>query len=242
MMQNKTSTPNDVTTARVAIVIPALNEAKSIGSVIAHIPPKFRNIVIVADNGSTDGTADAARNAGAHVTFASRRGYGSACLAGIKYAKSFKPEIVVFLDADFSDFPEDMENLVRALDEKELDLVIGSRTLGMAESGALLPQARFGNWLATRLMYLRYGFLFSDLGPFRAIRISALEKLEMRDKDFGWTVEMQIKALREGLRVGEVPVRYRKRIGVSKITGTVKGTLSAGIKILWTIGRYGIRA
>jgi glycosyltransferase involved in cell wall biosynthesis len=237
-MIGRSMTQNKLVASNVVIVIPALNEASSIGSVISNIPPKFREVVVVADNGSTDGTQALAKRAGAHLTLASRRGYGSACLAGIEYAKAFRPDIIVFLDADFSDFPEDMEALVRALDEDELDLVIGSRTLGMAEPGALLPQARFGNWLATRLMYLRYGYLFSDLGPFRAIRISALQKLEMSDKDFGWTVEMQIKALREGLRVGEVPVRYRKRIGVSKITGTLKGTVSAGVKILWTIGRY----
>lgn len=226
--------------SKIAVVIPALNEEKSIGEVISHIPAHFRDVVIVADNGSEDATAMVARNAGANVTFASIRGYGAACLAGIDLALTFEPDIIVFLDADYSDFPEDMERLVSYLEENDLDLVIGSRTLGLAEPGALLPQARFGNWLATRLMYLRFGYMFSDLGPFRAIRVAALKKIGMKDQNFGWTVEMQIKALKERLRVGEVPVRYRKRIGVSKITGTLSGTLRAGVKILWTIGRYGI--
>lgn len=222
------------------MVIPALNEAESIGEVITHIPSKFRDLVIVADNGSTDATVALARSAGAQVVTSNTRGYGSACLAGIEHALKSAPEIVVFLDGDYSDFPEDMNDLIQALEDNGLDLVIGSRNLGRAEPGALLPQARFGNWLATRLMYLRYGHLFTDLGPFRAIRTTALLRLNMMDKNFGWTVEMQIKALREGLSVGEVSVRYRKRIGVSKITGTVKGTILAGIKILWTIAHYGL--
>lgn len=229
-----------MTKNKIAVVIPALNEAGSIGEVISNIPEQFRDLVIVADNGSTDATATIAKLAGAHVVISPVRGYGSACLTGIAYARTFSPEIVVFLDGDFSDFPEDMNLLISALEERELDLVIGSRTLGGAEKGALLPQARFGNWLATTLMYLRYGHRFSDLGPFRAIRASALQKINMKDKNFGWTVEMQLKALQCGLRVGEVSVRYRKRIGVSKITGTVKGTILAGTKILWTIARYAI--
>jgi len=225
---------------KTAVIIPALNEAKSIAEVINHIPEPFRELIVVADNGSSDGTGDIAKRLGAHVVIASERGYGSACLSGIAFAQKFQPDIFIFLDADYSDHPEDMNELVGALLEKNLDLVIGSRTLGGAEAGALLPQARFGNWLATRLMFLRFGYLYSDLGPFRAVRAAALHRLNMQDRNFGWTVEMQIKALRQRLRVGEVSVRYRKRIGVSKITGTVKGTVLAGIKILWTIGRYGI--
>ena len=225
---------------RSAVIIPALNEAKSISEVIKHIPEPFRELIIVADNGSSDGTGEIAKTLGAHVVLASERGYGSACLSGFAYAQRFEPGIYIFLDADYSDHPEDMTKIVGALLEKNLDLVIGSRNIGGAEPGALLPQARFGNWLATRLMYLRFGYLYSDLGPFRAIRAEALQRLNMQDRNFGWTVEMQIKALCEGLRVGEVSVRYRKRIGVSKITGTIKGTVLAGIKILWTIGRYGL--
>lgn len=229
-----------MTKSNFAVVIPALNEADSIGEVISHIPDRFRELVVVADNGSTDLTAEIAKFAGAHVVTSKVRGYGSACLAGIDYALKFDPSIIVFLDGDYSDFPEDMELIVTALESKGLDLVIGSRTLGKAEPGALLPQARFGNWLATRLICLRYGHQFSDLGPFRAIRTNALKKIGMIDQNFGWTVEMQIKALRDGLRVGEVSVRYRKRIGVSKITGTVKGTIMAGYKILWTIWKYSV--
>lgn len=226
----------------VVIIMPALNESASIAEVISHIPESFRKYVVVSDNGSTDNTDKIAKQYGAHVTYSSVKGYGSACLSGIAYAQQFDPDIYVFLDADFSDFPEDMNIIVDELLEKNLDLVIGSRNLGRAEVGALLPQAIFGNWLATRIIHLRFGHLYSDLGPFRAIRASALQKLEMHDKNFGWTVEMQIKGLQKGLRVGEVSVRYRKRIGVSKITGTVKGTILAGIKILWTIGRYGIKS
>lgn len=229
-----------MTKNKFAVIIPALNEADSIGEVISHIPSRFRELVVVSDNGSTDNTPEVAKSNGAHVVTSKMRGYGSACLAGIAYAMRFEPSILIFLDGDYSDFPEDMDLIVNELEAKELDLVIGSRTLGLADPGALLPQARFGNWLATRLMYLRYGHKFSDLGPFRAIRANALRKIEMVDQNFGWTVEMQIKALRHGLPVGEVPVRYRKRIGVSKITGTVKGTILAGIKIIWTIWKYSI--
>jgi len=221
-----------------AIVIPAFNEEESVGLVIKHIPDEFRENIIVADNGSVDRTAEVARAAGATVVNAPRRGYGSACLAGIEEATKRSPEFYIFLDSDFSDYPEDMRVLVGKLLTDNLDLVIGSRMQGLAEPGALLPQARLGNRLATALLALRYGYRFTDLGPFRVIRASALEKIQMCDPDFGWTMEMQIKALRFGLRVGEVPVRYRKRIGKSKITGTLKGTILAGYKILWTLARY----
>lgn len=226
---------------RTAVIIPALNEEESIGLVIASIPDQFKQLVIVADNGSSDRTIEMAMAHGAQVAVALKRGYGSACLAGIAFAKQFEPEIYIFIDGDYSDYPEDMSNIVEALINKNLDLVIGSRALGQAENGSLLPQARFGNWLATQLIYLRYGFRYSDLGPFRAIQASALARLQMSDQNFGWTVEMQIKALRQGLNIGEVSVRYRKRIGHSKITGTVRGTIKAGFKILWTIAKYGLR-
>jgi len=227
-------------TPRVAVIIPALNEAASIANVLTHIPQRYRTYVIVADNGSIDGTPEIAKKEGAIVVPAPQQGYGAACLAGIEHAKKLKPEIYIFLDADFSDYPEDMDVLVDELLAKNLDMVIGSRNLGGAESGSLLPQARFGNWLATKLIHLRFGHLYTDLGPFRAIRAQALYDLDMKDTNFGWTVEMQVKAIKNKLKVGEVSVRYRKRIGVSKITGTVSGTVKAGIKILWTIGKYGL--
>ena len=223
---------------RTVVIIPAFNEEKSIGSVIDHIPTEYRGVVIVVDNGSTDGTGNVARMKGAHVVREERRGYGSACLAGIESALKYDPELFIFLDADFSDYPEDMSELVDTLETNHLDLVIGSRTLDRGARSALLPQARFGNWLATYLMFLRFRFRFTDLGPFRAIRAKSLKQIQMRDTNFGWTMEMQVKALKYGLRVGETPVRYRKRIGTSKITGTVKGTVMAGFKILWTLARY----
>jgi hypothetical protein len=168
-----------------------------------------------------------------------RRGYGSACLAGLAALALSPPEVVVFLDGDYSDHPEELPGLLEPI-QKGYDLVIGSRTLGRAEQGALLPQARFGNRLACALIRLLYGFRYTDLGPFRAIRWEALQRIAMEDTGFGWTCEMQVKALRRGLRVTEVPVSYRRRVGVSKITGTVSGTLRAGWKILWTIGRYAL--
>jgi hypothetical protein len=176
------------------------------------------------------------------VVAESRPGYGQACLAGLAYYAAQPagrtPEIIVFLDGDHSDFPTEMPALLAPILSGAAELVIGSRALGERERGALLPQQRFGNWLATRLLRLRYGGTHTDLGPFRAIRADALARLNMVDTNYGWTVEMQVKAARLGLRVAEVPVRYRRRIGTSKISGTVRGTLSAGYKILWTIFKY----
>lgn len=227
---------------RIAVVIPAFNEAASIGRVIADLPPVGR--VVVADNNSTDATAEVARAAGAQVVAARRQGYGSACLAGLEHLRNLpasqRPSIVVFLDADYSDHPEELGALVEPILAGRADLVIGSRMLRRQPRGALLPQAIFGNRLACMLMRLFWGQLYTDLGPFRAITWDALELLEMRDPDFGWTVEMQIKAARRGLRIIEVPVRYRPRIGTSKISGTVSGSVRAGCKILWTIFRYGL--
>ena len=219
----------------IAVVIPALDEEQAIGKVLRDIPEGARQVVVV-DNGSRDRTAEVARGLGAEVVAEPRRGYGQACLTGI--AQLDRPDIVVFLDGDYSDYPEEMSELVAPLLPGEADLVIGSRTLGQREKGALLPQARFGNWLSTLLIRLLFGVSFTDLGPFRALRFDALQRLAMQDRDFGWTVEMQVKAARLGLRAVEVPVRYRRRIGTSKITGTLSGTLRAGHKILWTIFRY----
>ena len=224
----------------VAVVIPALNESASVPKVIDSIPRNRVCEIIVVDNGSTDDTAGAARRAGARVVIEPRRGYGSACLAGIAALACRPPDIVVFLDADFSDHPGELPLLLAPIDEGRADLVIGSRAMGRRERGSLMPQARFGNWLATRLIRLFSGVRFTDLGPFRAIRYESLKALRMRDADFGWTVEMQMKAALTELRIAEVPVSYRKRIGTSKITGTVSGSLLAGAKILWTIGRLSI--
>lgn len=223
----------------VDVIIPALDEAKSIGLVLAALPQDHIRRVVVADNGSTDGTADLARAGGAEVVTAARRGYGSACLSGLAHLRATgPPEVVVFLDGDYSDHPEELPALLEPILAGRADLVIGSRVLGQRERGALLPQARAGNFVACTLIRLLYGTRYTDLGPFRAIRWEALERLEMVDPTFGWTAEMQVKALRQGLRVVEVPVSYRKRVGVSKITGTVRGTVLAGYKILTTVVRY----
>ena len=219
----------------IAVVIPALDEEQAIGKVLRDIPEGASQVVVV-DNGSRDRTAEVARGMGAEVVAEPRRGYGQACLTGI--AQLDRPDIVVFLDGDYSDYPEEMSALVAPLLTGEADMVIGSRTLGQREKGALLPQARFGNWLSILLIRLLFGVSFTDLGPFRALRFDALQRLAMQDRDFGWTVEMQVKAACLGLRSVEVPVRYRRRIGTSKITGTLSGTLRAGHKILWTIFRY----
>ncbi|MEA2691381.1 MAG: hypothetical protein QOJ16_768 [Acidobacteriota bacterium] len=223
----------------VDVVIPALNEEASLPQVLADLPHPPVRRVVVADNGSADGTARVAREGGAVVVPAARRGYGSACLAGLAYLReNGPPEVVAFVDADYSDHPEELPLLLAPLFSGAADLVIGSRVLGEHERGALLPQARAGNVVACLLIRLLYGHRYTDLGPFRAARWEALERLGMSDPDFGWTAEMQVKALRHGLRVAEVPVRYRRRIGVSKITGTFAGTVRAGYKILWTVLRY----
>jgi glycosyltransferase involved in cell wall biosynthesis len=222
-------------------VIPVLNERASLPLVVQAIPPGLADDIVVVDNGSTDGTGNVARSLPVRVVREERRGYGSACLAGVAALAASPPEILVFLDGDFSDHPEQMPRLLGAIAEGA-DLAVGSRILGRREAGALLPQARFGNALACALIRLLYGHRFTDLGPFRAIRWEAYRRLGMRDTAFGWTCEMQVKALRRGLRVAEVPVSYRRRVGVSKITGTLSGTLRAGGKILWTIARYAGRS
>lgn len=227
---------------RVSVIIPAHNEAQAIGLVLAEIPAGVAQEVIVVDNNSADETSAVARAGGATVLREPRPGYGYACLAGMAYAfgrpAAEWPDIVVFLDGDHSDYPAQLPELLAPLLAGRAELVIGSRVLGEREPGALLPQQRFGNWLAARLLRLRYGGRCTDLGPFRAILAPALLGLRMEDKTYGWTVEMQVKAARQGLRTVEVPVRYRRRIGTSKVSGTVRGTLGAGYKILWTIFRY----
>jgi len=229
----------------VAFIIPALNEEASLGNVLdalrasllsAGIPPAE---FLVVDNGSTDATSRVAQQYGARVINEPRRGYGQACLAGIA-ALSPETKIIVFLDADGSDDPHDLPPLLAPLFDECADLVLGSRTDAARRAHAFTVPQAFGNWLATRMLRLFLGARYSDLGPFRAIRRESLDRLQMRDTNYGWTIEMQIKAHRLGLRVLEIPVNYRKRLaGQSKISGTVAGTLRAGYKILWSIARYG---
>lgn len=227
---------------RIAVVMPAFNEDTSILRVLEDIPSGLVDEVIVVDNRSTDQTASIARAAGATVLFESRRGYGSACLTGVAYVLAKEYDIIVFLDADYSDHPEEMTLLVEKVTLEGYDMVIGSRARGVMEEGAMPPHARFGNWLATTLIRLFWRERFTDLGPFRVITASALRRMAMRDTNYGWTVEMQIKAARMNMRSTEVPVSYRRRIGVSKITGSISGSVKAGYKILYTIARYGLRS
>ena len=221
----------------VSVIIPALNEEEGLRATLAEIPRDIVFDIIVVDNGSTDRTAEVARAAGARVVPEPRRGYGQACLTGLA-ALSPTADTIVFLDADHSDHPEEIAQLVAPIQRDEADLVIGSRVLGGALPGSLTPQQRVGNWLACRLIAARWGARYTDLGPFRAIRRDALETLQMQDTAFGWTVEMQIKAAKHGCRIMEVPVRYRPRIGRSKISGTWQGSVRAGATILSTIARH----
>ena len=221
------------TRQRISVIIPALNEQDAIGLVIRDIPKDVADEIIVVDNGSTDNTAMVAEKAGARVVREPHRGYGDACLKGI--ASAHEPDIVVFLDGDYSDYPEEMARIVAPIMQGTADLVIGSRMMGDGGKQVLLPQAYFGNKLATWLIDLLYHHRYTDLGPFRAIRCNALNQLDMRDRNFGWTIEMQIKAIKQGLSIMEVPVRYRTRIGTSKISGTVIGSIKAGAKILYTV-------
>jgi glycosyltransferase involved in cell wall biosynthesis len=221
------------------VIIPAFNEESSIGKVVADIPKELVREIVVCNNASTDKTEEVARAHGATVLLQPRKGYGSACLKGIEYLsgkpESEQPDIVVFLDADYSDHPEEMTKIVRPVLEQGYDMVIGSRALGDLEEGSMQPQQIFGNWLATNLIRIFYNYHFTDLGPFRAIRFQALKELGMQDKDFGWTVEMQVRAAKQKLKCTEVAVSYRRRIGISKVSGTIRGTILAGHKILWTI-------
>ncbi len=223
--------------AIIDVVIPAFNEENSINRVLQDIPSDLVREVIVCNNASTDQTAEVARANGATLVHQPIRGYGNACLKGLEHIAQnpAPPDIVVFLDADYSDYPEEMPQLVAPILKDDMDLVIGSRALGEMESGSMTPQQVFGNWLATNLIRFFYKYEFTDLGPFRAIRYDRLLAIDMQDKTYGWTVEMQVKAAKMQLNCTEIPVTYRKRIGFSKVSGTVKGTILAGHKILWTI-------
>ncbi|XDD49042.1 glycosyltransferase family 2 protein [Leptospira sp. WS92.C1] len=226
----------------VSVVIPALNEEKAISHVLKELKetPNLGILeIIVVDNGSTDATAKTASEAGAIVLHERERGYGSACLKGLErilYSER-PPEIVAFVDADYSDSPSELILLLNEFKKSNVDLAIGSRVLGKSEKGSLMPVQKFGNWLSTTLIRFFYGIAFTDLGPFRAIKLESLKKLNMQDRNFGWTVEMQVKAAKLGFNCVEVPVSYKKRIGVSKVSGTIFGSIQAGWKILYTIGK-----
>lgn len=225
-------------TPKVTVIIPAFNEEKSIGKVVNAISREVVSHVIVVSNASTDNTKQVAADAGAIVLEENRMGYGWACLLGIEKANELKTDIVVFLDGDFSDYPEEIPEVIAPILNDNVDLVIGSRVLGEREKGSLTPQQIFGNWLATKLIRIFYGAKFTDLGPFRAMKMNSLNQLGMADKTYGWTIEMQIKAVKKKMKFVEVPVNYKKRIGVSKVSGTVKGTIMAGIKIISAVFKY----
>jgi len=223
---------------RVDVIIPARDEEESIARAVSSLDPAAVARVIVVDNGSRDRTAEVARRAGAMVVSEPRSGYGAACLAGLAYLRSRPPEVVAFVDADLSDDPAQLPELLTPIREGRADLVIGSRTLGEREAGSLTPVQEFGNRLATAMLRALFGARFTDLGPFRAIRWDALERLRMRDRGYGWTVEMQARAARAGLRWAEIPVRHRvRRAGRSKVAGTLRGMLGAGLGIPLTIVR-----
>jgi glycosyltransferase involved in cell wall biosynthesis len=224
------------------VEIPAFNEENAVGQVIDDLPKHLLRHIVVCDNGSSDNTAQQVLDRNAIVVYEARKGYGSACLKALSYIRDSEPlpAIIVFLDADYSDKGEELIDLVQPIIEDQYEMVIGSRVLGQGEKGALTQPQRYGNALATFLIRLIYGVRYTDLGPFRAITFSALEKLEMSDPDYGWTVEMQIKAARQKLKLKEVPVSYRKRIGHSKVSGTLKGVFMAGYKILGLIFWYAL--
>lgn len=227
---------------RIHVIIPAHNEADSIAKVIAEIPDSVEEIIVVS-NASTDATETVAKTAGATVLSEQRKGYGYACLKAIDYidSKAEKPDIIVFLDGDYSDYPEELTKIVQPIIENKYDMVIGARRKKLREKHAMTPQQAYGNWLASRLMKLFFNAGFTDLGPFRAITYDALKALKMTDKTYGWTIEMQLKAIKKNLNYTEVPVHYRKRIGVSKVSGTLKGTIFASVKILGWIFKYSLK-
>ena len=227
---------------KIKVIIPAFNEADSIAAVINEIPDTVEEVIVV-NNNSTDDTVINAQTAGATVLTENRKGYGYACLKGMHYVaeQANNPDIIVFIDGDYSDYPEELDKIVAPIINENIDFVVGSRIKKLREEGSMTPQQIFGNWLATSLMKLFFRATFTDLGPFRAIRYDKLLQLEMEDKTYGWTVEMQLKALKQKLAYTEVPVHYKRRIGVSKVSGTVKGSIFAGIKILGWIFKYSLK-
>ncbi|MEZ7946327.1 MAG: glycosyltransferase family 2 protein [Flavobacteriaceae bacterium] len=234
-------------TQKIKVIIPAYNEEDSIAKVINDIPTIVDEIIVISNN-STDKTEENAANAGATVLKESKRGYGYACLKGMDYIASTslsdqqkKTTIIVFLDGDYSDYPEQLTELVAPIINGNIDLVIGSRVKELREAGSMTPQQVFGNWLATFLMNIFFGAKFTDLGPFRAIKYQKLLQLKMEDKTYGWTVEMQLKAIKQHFSYKEVPMKYRNRIGISKVSGTLKGSILAGVKILGWIFKYSFK-
>tara|TARA_R110002096_G_scaffold161174_1_gene327685 strand:- start:21859 stop:22551 length:693 start_codon:yes stop_codon:yes gene_type:complete len=227
---------------KIKVIIPAYNEAGSIGQVINAIPKHVEEVIVVSNN-STDDTEINAKKAGATVLTESNKGYGYACLKGMQYIvnQNEKPDIIVFLDGDYSDYPEELTKIVAPIIEDDIDFVIGARVKKLREDGSMTTPQIFGNWLATNLMRLFFSAKFTDLGPFRAIKYDTLLALNMEDKTYGWTVEMQLKAIKQKLTYTEVPVNYRNRIGVSKVSGTLKGAIFAGVKILGWIFKYSIK-
>ncbi len=227
---------------KIIVIIPAFNEEASIGKVIQEIPEIVSEVIVVSNN-STDSTAEVAKNAGATVLFEAQKGYGYACLKGLDYIskKTEKPSIIVFLDGDYSDYPSELTQIIEPIISDNLDMVIGARVRKWRENGSMTFPQRFGNWLATSLMKLFFNANFTDLGPFRAIKYSKLLQLNMQDKTYGWTVEMQLKAIKQNFSYIEVPVHYKNRIGVSKVSGTIKGAIFAGVKILTWIFKYSFK-
>ena len=226
----------------IKVIIPAVNEGESIGKVVSEIPQSVDEIIVV-NNGSTDDTHENAQKAGATVLLEERKGYGFACLKGMQYIEqqSKSPDVIVFIDGDYSDYPEELDKVVAPILEDDVDFVVGARTKALREPGSMTPQQVFGNQLATFLMRLFFRARFTDLGPFRAIKYEKLKILDMQDKTYGWTVEMQLKVLKKKMAYCEVPVRYKRRIGVSKVSGTIKGTIFAGVKILGWIFKYSVK-
>ena len=228
--------------SKIVVIIPAYNEENAIANVIKEIPDYVSEIIVVSNN-SSDKTIDVAKNAGATVLSENQKGYGFACLKAMQYLITIdkKPDIVVFLDGDYSDYPEELTQIVEPIITQNIDFVIGARASNLREKGSMTPQQVFGNWLATFLMKWFFKSKFTDLGPFRAIKYDKLLELEMEDKTYGWTVEMQLKVLKQKMIYTEIPVRYKNRIGVSKVSGTVKGTIMAGIKIIGWIIKYSFK-